>query len=500
MNAHARSRSLLTAWLALTLVLMACDLSIQFGSTTTPAAPTAAQVAATLPPAATQAAQLTATVPLKGATVTRAAPNPSIPTATEPPIPVPTLQKRTPAGATPAPTLAIPQGAGFGAIIFCEDVSDDGKPINPASAFPRGTDTVWAFFNYWGMRPGVDWGRYWTLDGDEFVDSTGDTWEEASPSGWVAYSISDEPDLAAGEYTLTLYLGEKEITSASFTVLETGQAESSPAIGVIQFAEDVTDETVPIKPGDSFKEGITRVYGVFPYYNMTDGQIVQVEWTRDGSIIGENDYTWADGEEGITYFYLNSKDGLGPGKYRLNLYIDGQIARAAAFTVQAKAVPTPKPGTPQELIDASLLRAWQILANSKQSVLREVAQFALDHGIQIRMSTSIGSLGVYHCYADRYGSIEISKSHFDEVSWEEVAGTIAHELTHAVQYGSRKTCGCTIEKEYYAYVTEFYVLQETGRMDILGDKWSGIYDSNGKFSKSKLWAAIKKAYKECPEY
>jgi hypothetical protein len=56
------------------------------------------------------------------------------------------------------------------------------------------------------------------------------------------------------------------------------------------------------------------------------------------------------------------------------------------------------------------------------------------------------------------------------------------------------------EKGYYAYVTQFYVLQELGRMDLLAEEYRGAYDENGKFDEDKLWAALKKTYSECSEY
>ena len=70
----------------------------------------------------------------------------------------------------------------------------------------------------------------------------------------------------------------------------------------------------------------------------------------------------------------------------------------------------------------------------------------------------------------------------------------------AIQHIEGGDCGCTIENEYYAYVTGFYVLQETGRMDLLESKWRGAYNDSGQFDSGKLWKAVKEAYPECPEY
>ena len=114
----------------------------------------------------------------------------------------------------------------------------------------------------------------------------------------------------------------------------------------------------------------------------------------------------------------------------------------------------------------------------------------------------IDAKGTYRCSRDSRdpGTLFIDQDFWNAVSWEEVAATMAHELTHAVQHIEGGRCYCTVENEYYAYVTEFYVLQETGRMDLLETKWRGAYDDAGYFDSGLLWKAVKDAYPECPDY
>ena len=108
--------------------------------------------------------------------------------------------------------------SGFGAIIFCENVTEDGVIIGASNTFPEGTNIVWAYFNYWGMEKGQPWGRLWTHDGREYIDAQGEIWED-NKEGWVAYSIGGNYNLEPGKYELTLFLGNDPIQRASFQIV-----------------------------------------------------------------------------------------------------------------------------------------------------------------------------------------------------------------------------------------------------------------------------------------
>ena len=97
----------------------------------------------------------------------------------------------------------------------------------------------------------------------------------------------------------------------------------------------------------------------------------------------------------------------------------------------------------------------------------------------------------------------VSVTAYNERPWEELAAALAHELTHAVQHLEDwgRCDGCSVETEYYAFVAQFYVLQETGRQDILEERYGGLWDPDtGEFDKAALWDWLTDVYSECPEY
>ncbi|NOZ05343.1 MAG: hypothetical protein GXP41_03175 [Chloroflexi bacterium] len=57
-----------------------------------------------------------------------------------------------------------------------------------------------------------------------------------------------------------------------------------------------------------------------------------------------------------------------------------------------------------------------------------------------------------------------------------------------------------MEKEYYAWLTYLYVLQEMDRMDLIEARFRNVYDASGRFERARLWTVVKKVYTECSDY
>lgn len=281
------------------------------------------------------------------------------------------------------------------------------------------------------------------------------------------------------------------------------------AFGEITFSEGVTNESVPIRPVDAYQPGTVKISAVFPFMNMEDGMQVEVEWLYNDKWFYSTEEEWDEGTEGITHRSISWEDDreLEPGIYTLRLFINGQLARAADIEVLApEEEATPEPvRNPQDLIDPDLMKAWEILTYSDNDLLKDLAGLVTDYGIGLRLTDEIDSSGQY-VYAHgkkEPGTVYVSWDYWKRKSWEEVSGTIAHELTHAVQHltSDEDSFGCTIEREYEAYMAEFYVLMITNREDILMNSWSAVYNPRtGKIGKNELWKALKEAYTSCPEY
>ncbi len=129
-------------------------------------------------------------VVLEGETTVGAAGTPST-VATPEPVPTDVLPTVTPP-ASPIATVGPPKPPlrptvtpvsgqpSFGPITFCEDVTEDGQPVNPMDTFPAGTKKVNALFTYQNMKDGMSWGQLWTRDGEVYMEATDSAWEEGT--------------------------------------------------------------------------------------------------------------------------------------------------------------------------------------------------------------------------------------------------------------------------------------------------------------------------------
>ncbi|PKL60037.1 MAG: hypothetical protein CVV33_04770 [Methanomicrobiales archaeon HGW-Methanomicrobiales-4] len=414
--------------------------------------------------------------------------------------------------------FSAPKDSGFGEVVFCEDVSSSGDPLYVSDTFPLSSTQVLAYIPYSDMTDGESWGMYWTVNGEEYADERDQTWDMGS-DGWISYDVTNDGVLVEGLWELGLYQGGNLVRKVSFTVTsdeippdgmqQEPEDVDSAGFGRIRFSEEVTEEQIPIRAGDQFTSGIIEVYAVVPYFGMKDGIPWTREWLLNGAEFIRVDDIWSEGEEGITSRSLGYEGDtpLDPGTYTLNLYIDDQLARSASFTVIAPddgSVPDElTPATPEELIDQDLLPAWEMLRNSPTEVVREIADLALENHIEIRLVDEGDAIAWYRYKKGtaEIGDISVKRSKFNQYSWVEVASTIAHELTHAMQHKEDgEEIHCSVENEYYAYIVELYVLLDNNRKDLIYENWSGLFDDNWKFDATKLWAALKDAYNTCPEY
>ncbi len=103
----------------------------------------------------------------------------------------------------------------------------------------------------------------------------------------------------------------------------------------------------------------------------------------------------------------------------------------------------------------------------------------------------------------RPGKINVYRQTWNETSWEELAGILAHELTHAYQHYSGdqdyRCPGCSVNKEFYAFVAQIYTWWMLDRQDLI-EAQIPAWNESGRFDNDLLWDAVKKAYGELPDY
>jgi hypothetical protein len=134
------------------------------------------------------------------------------PTITDTPVPTDTPLPTD----TPKPT--VPSEPTFGVITFAKEQSK-GEPVDPATKFTPGINTVWACWDYWGMNPDLYYSLYWYNNGKEWF-SARESWDRAGNGSicWHIYWLKDNKGLPTGNWELKLFIGSEPAQSGEFEI------------------------------------------------------------------------------------------------------------------------------------------------------------------------------------------------------------------------------------------------------------------------------------------
>ncbi|HET9495173.1 MAG TPA: trypsin-like peptidase domain-containing protein [Chloroflexia bacterium] len=130
--------------------------------------------------------------------------------ATPAPLPTGTVRPSTP-GPTPG------AGSNFGSIRFGTDFVD-GELVDEGTEFESGTSQILGLFTFQNMRDGTKWGAVWYYDGQAVIDQRNAGVWRAGARGTNGVSLANEDGLPDGEYELELYISNKAVQRAGFTI------------------------------------------------------------------------------------------------------------------------------------------------------------------------------------------------------------------------------------------------------------------------------------------
>ena len=236
-------------------------------------------------------------------------------------------------------TQADPNAPAVMNVLFAKAISSKGVARKPAVRFDSGLDTIYATFDYANFADRASFGFAWYRDGFQiFSDAV--RWEAGkNGSNWV--NVYDDAGLDDGYYELEITYEGKQIYRDG-VVVGAADPPSSATFGSITFAEGVTDDDKPIRPGTNFAS-IPNLYAFFGVNGVENGAKWSRRWYIDGELVTEGEDVWNLGVVDSSWLSLSAHDGVLPvGRYRLELLIEDKVVQSGEMDIVEPAARAPK--------------------------------------------------------------------------------------------------------------------------------------------------------------
>lgn len=220
--------------------------------------------------------------------------------------------------------------------LFFSTAVNEGMPTRVVNSLPANPSSLFLFFDYENMTPETVYELRVTVDGRPNVTYSlaPVRWSGGERGLW--YIGSSEQSWLNGYYEFTLYING--LASASSNILIGGSPSNEPSFSNVFFG--ISDSggffgTVYVLPTGN------QVTARFNYQNMNPDVTWTQIWYFNGSEIQgsrpEESPSWDQGENGSSSITLLAENGLIPGRYRLELYINNGLAATSDFTVVGAA-------------------------------------------------------------------------------------------------------------------------------------------------------------------
>lgn len=268
---------------------------------------------------------------------------------------------------TSFPALPIESGTPtFRRLFFSPSVNEAGMPTTVIRSLPAGINSLYLFFDYANMTPETVYELRVTIDGipNPTFSLSPVRWSGGRRGLWYVGS-SDQP-WPNGLYDFTLFIDG--IAADSARLLIGTPATDDPVMSDIVFGiADVRGNVL----GNGFVLPTGNTASArFLYRNMIDGAPWTAIWYYEGVEVFRTPEgtVWTDGPNGAKTIPIQDPNGLLPGNYRLELYVEDRLSATSDFTLAgaqegASALIFADPhyttaATPQEAVTAASISTF----------------------------------------------------------------------------------------------------------------------------------------------
>lgn len=210
----------------------------------------------------------------------------------------------------------------FGEIRFAPAVNEAGQPTTFVTSMPTGTNSLYLFFEYRNLRPGLSYELRTTRNGDSVpvFSQASALWSGDADGLW--YIGSSGQVWQNGVYEFTLFIEGRAVQTARITI--GGAPQLEPAFTDIVFGLLQNNDVI----GSGYVLGVGNIVSArFIFRDVPAGTPWAAVWLYEGVEIRRDSAIWDIGASGSQTVSISGD--LLPGKYRLELYIEDRISAMA---------------------------------------------------------------------------------------------------------------------------------------------------------------------------
>ncbi len=236
---------------------------------------------------------------------------------------------------TTAPTSAVSGTPGFRRLFFSPAVNDAGMPTTVLRSLPAGSNSLYLFFDFQNMTAETVYSLRVTTDGipNSTFSLAPVRWGGGADGMW--YLGSNSQAWPNGVYEFTLFANGVAADTARLVI--GGAPDSGPQLSDIKFGLLDLQNNV-LGNGFVLPTGNTA-NAEFIFRNMQDSLSWSAVWYYNGHEISRSpaDTVWANGASGTATASISDANGLLPGNYRLELYVEDRLAATSDFIISGAA-------------------------------------------------------------------------------------------------------------------------------------------------------------------
>ncbi len=223
--------------------------------------------------------------------------------------------------------------------LFFAPSVNDGAPATVVGSMPNNTKSLYLFFDYDNMRAETVYELRVSRDGIPDTTFSLPPVRWSGPESGLWHIGSREQAWANGAYEFTLLINGTSVGSQRIVI--GGSAENRPQFSDIVFG--TLDQSGSLVGNGSILPLGDIASARFLYANMAPGTPWSAIWYYQSVEVARTVDPWSDASQGAKVIRVAPNDGLLPGNYRLELYIEGALSATSDFFVSGRpAGPLPE--------------------------------------------------------------------------------------------------------------------------------------------------------------